>query len=290
MRTRRIIALTLLLAGCAARQDLSPLASLPYREDGGLFLVESQINDSAPAWFMVDSGSPTSVIDRRLQRQIGLRITGVGSMTGTGEGAVPVQYSEPVRLRIGDVGFNVPRPVILDLSALPIDKETRGIIGSEVFKTHVVRLDPLRKRFEIFDPAEFRHTREGSFLPLFAEGPHLYTKVTLEVRPGLTVTDKVRIETAHLESINHPIVERAIIRRKTEQGNGLGSNFVAWSGQMNAVHIGPYVIRDVWGPGSPTPSIGMEMLRRFVVTFDLPRGRLHLRPTPALSDPVPAPD
>jgi hypothetical protein len=33
----------------------------------------------------------------------------------------------------------------------------------------------------------------------------------------------------------------------------------------------------------------MEMLRRFVVTFDAQAGKLYLEPTPALSEPVPPP-
>jgi hypothetical protein len=34
----------------------------------------------------------------------------------------------------------------------------------------------------------------------------------------------------------------------------------------------------------------MKLLWRFVVTFDAPHGRLYLRPTSAMREPVPAPE
>jgi hypothetical protein len=33
----------------------------------------------------------------------------------------------------------------------------------------------------------------------------------------------------------------------------------------------------------------MEILRRFIVSFDAPHGRMLLEPTPQLNDPVPTP-
>lgn len=57
-----------------------------------------------------------------------------------------------------------------------------------------------------------------------------------------------------------------------------------------AVHIGPYTIRHVWGPGAPQTTIGMEIFRRFITTFDAQRGVLHLVPNRTLIEPVPEPN
>lgn len=293
MRSALIFAGAICLAGCAGQSPgpsgAAPLASLPYRADGRLLMVEARINDGPARWFMVDSGASHTVIDPRLQRELGLPILRAGQTTGAGAGAVPLQHVGPVRMRLGTFEIGLPDPWVIDLSGVPIDPETRGLVGAEVFKSHVVRIDPLRRRFEIFDPAQFRPDPESSSIPLIVEGDKLFVELTLDVRPGLSVTERIRIDTGAEESVNHPIVEQAVERRQSVQGNGLGANFIAWSGKMQAVHIGPYVIRDVWGPGSPGPTLGMEILRRFIVTFDAPHGRLHLTPTAALHDPVPAP-
>lgn len=52
-----------------------------------------------------------------------------------------------------------------------------------------------------------------------------------------------------------------------------------------------YIVRieHVWGPSGDQPALGMEILRRFILTFDVPHARLTLQPTPQLNDPVPSP-
>ena len=73
-------------------------------------------------------------------------------------------------------------------------------------------------------------------------------------------------------------------RVTTKLSVGLVANFAGISGVYDAVQIGPYQWRHVWGPGAP---VGMKILRRFVATFDAGRGTLYLMPTPGLLEPVP---
>lgn len=283
-----ILAAFVILQGCSGVPN-RPLASIPFRADGHLMMVEASINGAAPAWFMLDSGASHSVLDPRLQRALGLPLLAVGATTGTGAGSVALQHAAPATMRVGGVEIALPDPWIIDLSGVPVSGDVRGLVGAELFKTHVVRIDPNRRSLDIFDPAAFRPERGSAWIPLVVDGDKLFVDLRLDVRPGLSVVERLRVDTGAEESVNDPIVAQAEERRQTEQGHGLGANFVAWSGRMRAVHIGPYVIRDVWGPGSPGPAIGMELLRRFVVTFDAPHGRLYLAPTAALGEPVPAP-
>lgn len=85
------------------------------------------------------------------------------------------------------------------------------------------------------------------------------------------------------------IVGQARKIEATTLGNGLGANYQGVSGVFDAVRIGPYVLKSVWAPGGQLPAIGMEILRRFVITFDASRGVMYLEPTPALREPVPPP-
>jgi hypothetical protein len=48
-------------------------------------------------------------------------------------------------------------------------------------------------------------------------------------------------------------------------------------------------IRYVWGPAGAVPIVGMEMMRRFTLTFDARRGLLYLEPNASFTEPVPAP-
>lgn len=76
---------------------------------------------------------------------------------------------------------------------------------------------------------------------------------------------------------------------RTTLGNGLGTSYEGDSGVYDSVQIGPYILRNVWGPAGAVPIVGMEILRRFTLTFDAGHGELRLEPNAALRDPVPAP-
>jgi hypothetical protein len=153
----------------------------------------------------------------------------------------------------------------------------------------VVRIDGAKRTLTLYDPASFRPDGHGAALPLSTDGSRLYLEATLWIRPGLKVVHKLRIDTGSEDSVNDPAVKLARVVQKTRLGNGLGADYEGYSGIFDAIQIGPYKIHNVWGPGGDLPAIGMEILRRFIVTFDVPHRRLYLRPTKALYSPVPSP-
>ncbi len=265
-----------------------PLTVIHYRADGHLMLAPVAIG-GRNEWFVFDSGAPHLVLDPRLTARLRLEPTSRGATTGTGAGAVGVGHLRPVSIRIGALALRADDPWEIDLSKVPIPGDVRGLIGADLWKNHVVRVDPVRGTLSVFDPARFRPVKGEAVVPLIIEGEKMFVEARLDVKPGLSVIHKLRVDTGAEETVNDPIAGQALVTKRTTVGNGLGENFVAVSGLMDAVHLGPFTIRRVWGPGGPGPAIGMEIFRRFVTTFDAPHGRLYLSPTPALKEPVPAP-
>jgi len=49
---------------------------------------------------------------------------------------------------------------------------------------------------------------------------------------------------------------------------------------------GPVAFHQVWGPAGAVPIVGMEMMRRFTLTFDAKRGLLYLEPNASFSEPL----
>ena len=241
-------------------------------------MLPVQVNDAEQVWLTLASGAPHRVIDPRLAADLGLRTMSESATTGTGQGAVSVRHAGPVMLRIGDFPLRVQDPWIIDLSGVPIDREVRGLVGADLFKNNIVRIDPDRGVLEIFAADRFQTFPSGATLPLIVDGDKLYIDAVLDVRSGLSVQHRLRIDTGSEESVNDEIVAQAAETRTTTLGNGLGSNFEGVSGVFDAVRFGPYTIHHVWGPGGPGPAVGMEVLRRFVVTFDVLRGRVNVVP------------
>jgi hypothetical protein len=274
------------LASCTSTQR--PLTIIPARADGHLMMVPVTVAGST-RWFTWDSGAPSLVIDPRLAGELKLRTVKPDTTSGTGAGSVAMTHSAPVEVQVGSERYTASDPWIIDLSGVPIAKDVRGLIGADLWSRYAVRMNSQRMTLELFPAGKYRAERDEVAIPLMADKNKLFVDLKLDVRPGLSVDQRVRVDTGSEESVNSPQMGQGRDVRRTVLGNGLGSNFEAVSGKIDAVHIGPFTIRDVWGPGGNGPAVGMELLRRFVVTFDARAGKMYLKPTPALEEPVPAP-
>jgi hypothetical protein len=289
LRFACIFALALALVSTLHAAAPEPLGQFAFKRDGELMLVEVLINDSAPAVFVVDSGAPHTVLDPKFVRELGLKTQPVASVTGTGAGAVENSKTTPGIMKIGELKINLPEPWVIDLSKVPIPSNAKGLVGAEIFRKYVVRINPLESTFTVFDPATFQYTGNGASVPLIVERDKLFLEAELEVPAGKISKHKLRIDTGSESSVNDEIVKESAEVRSSTLGGGLGEDFKSYSGVFTSVKIGPHAIKHVWGPGGPGPAIGMEILRRFVLTFDASRGQLYLEPTAAFAEPVPTP-
>lgn len=279
----------LLTGGTAVHaKPAQPLAVIKYRPDDRLVLLPVKVRGRTE-WFVFDSSSTNLVLDSRLTARLGLEARKSSSTTGAGAGAVGVKHVDPISVSVGPLSIRSEDPWSIDLSNVPIAKDVRGLIGADLWRRYVVQMNAERKTIAFYEPRTFRASRAERCLPLIVQGGRMFVEATLDVKPGLSEKHKLRIETGAEETVNDPILAQAAETQRTKLGNGLGEDFYAVSGKMNALHLGPFTIRDVWGPGGPGPSIGMEIFRRFVTTFDVSRGCLYLKPTRALADPIPLP-
>jgi hypothetical protein len=178
---------------------------------------------------------------------------------------------------------------VIDLSHAGTNNHLDGLIGMEFFKAYIVRIDPTAQTVAFCDPAAFKNESSGATIPLIVEDDRLFINLTLTLPNGITATHRVRVDTGSDDAVSDNLVRQSSIRQKSLQGVGIGTPYVDYSGVFASVQIGPYRIEHVWGPSSDRPAVGMEILRRFILTFDVPHARLTLQPTPQLNDPVPSP-
>lgn len=252
-------------------------------------MVQVRINDTEPSWFVVDTGAPHTIFDPTFAQKLGLKVENAPPVTGTGTGKVTKSKTGPATMTLNEVKIDLAEPWVIDLSKVPIPKTVKGLVGAELFEKFVVKMDPLESVFSVFDPVSFNYTGGGASIPLIVEGGKFFLEATLEVPAGKTVIHKLRIDTGSESSVNDEIVKKSAELRSSTLGGGLGENFQSYSGVFTSVKIGPYVLNHVWGPGGSPPLVGMEILRRFIITFDAPHGRMYLEPTPAFSEPIPTP-
>jgi hypothetical protein len=266
-----------------------PLAEISYRPVGNLIYIPTQVNGSKPLWFCFDSGAPNSIIDQAAAQRLNIKALSAGIIRGTGKGDIPAGDAGEVRLTIGGLTTLVPHANIVDLSKVPVAVKEDGLLGAEFLEQYVVRIDPVQHKIAFYAPGTFVYHGDGKSLPLELTNSRLYIHARLAAIAGQLVDRRLRVDTGSEDSIDDDTVRSSPTIQRTTLGNGLGTSYEDVSGVYDTVIIGPFTLRHVWGPAGAIPIVGMEMMRRFTLTFDTKRGLLYLEPNSSFNQPVPAP-
>jgi hypothetical protein len=267
-----------------------PLAEISYRPGGKLIYVPVEVNGSSPLWFIFDTGAPNSIIDEAVAQKLKIGALSGGVIHGAGKGEVSASDAGEVRLSVGGLTTQVAHAKLVDLSKVPLPTKADGLLGAEFLEQYVVRIDPSQHTIAFYDPNTFTYPGDGKSIPLELTNSRLYVRVGLAAKPGELVERRLRVDTGSEDSIDDDTVRNSPRTQETTLGNGLGNSYEDVSGVYDTVVIGPYTFRNVWGPAGAVPIVGMEMMRRFTLTFDARRGLLYLEPNASLSEPVPAPN
>ena len=266
-----------------------PLAEISYRPVGKLIYVPVQVNGSGPLWFIFDTGAPNSIIDTAAAHTLHIKTISSGIIHGTGKGDISADDAGEVQFTFGGLTTRVPHAKIVDLSKVPVPVKADGLLGAEFLEQYAVRIDPAAHTIAFYDPNTFTYRGQGKSLPLELTNSRLYVHIGLAAKPGELVARRLRVDTGSEDSIDDDTVRNSLVTQKTSLGNGLGSSYEDVSGVYDTVIIGPFVFHHVWGPAGAVPIVGMEMMRRFTLTFDAKRGLLYLEPNSTFNEPVPAP-
>jgi hypothetical protein len=265
------------------------LAEISYRVVGKLIYMPVQVNRSSPVWFVFDTGAPYSVIDTAAAEKLKVKALSSGIIHGTGRGEVPAGEAGEVRLTVGGLATRVTHAKIMDLSKLPVPIKVDGILGAEFLEQYVVRIDPMQHKIVFYDLSQFAYQGDGKSMPLELTNSRLYVRIGLATQPGELVERRLRVDTGSEDSIDDDTVRNSPTTQRITLGNGLGKSYEDVSGVYDTVIIGPYTFHHVWGPAGAVSIVGMEMMRRFTLTFDTKHGLLYLEPNSSFNEPVPAP-
>jgi hypothetical protein len=262
--------------------------TIAYRPDDRLINIPVTIGGSQ-LWFDVDTGARHSVIDLATAKRLGLPLIEPARMSGAGHGTAELLHTSPLAVRAGSTSVHVAEPWVLDLSHTGTSRHIDGLVGVDFFKAYVVRIDPEKQTIAFCNGGPIASGPSGATIPLIVTNDRFFINLKLALPNGITATHRVRVDTGSDDAVSDDLVRQSPARRKSTQGVGLGTPYLDYSGLFANVGIGPYTIANVWGPSGNPPAVGMEILRRFILTFDARRGQLGLAPTTRLHDPAPSP-
>ena len=277
---------------------------IPFESSSNLILLQARVNDSAPLWFIFDTGADSTVIDSQLAKV--LRLKPRGKEVGTGSaGTATALIFRGVSIRLPNV-----EALNLKIAALPIDflssplgRKISGVIGNDILKEFVVEVDYASQVINLYEPRSYQYSGPGEVIPITLDDnlPFVRARIALEKRSP--VEGKFELDSGSTGAItfNTPFVNKyklldSISRTSQSRVGGVGGTAQAFSGRVKAMRLGSFELENSVARFSRATRgddasakydglIGGEIFRRFKVVFDFSRRQMILEPNAQFSEP-----
>ncbi len=273
---------------------------IPFELYGNTIWLKVWVNDKGPYSFLLDSGAGATCIDSGLASKLGLKGEGIVEGRGVG-GSQAVSFCKIGSLKLKGVELLDQTIAVISLSQLysTLGKEIDGILGYDFLSRFVARIDYGDKSLSLYDPESY-HYPEGMEVLDMEVTQNL---PTIEAILDGEYEGKFLLDTGNSGGLvlhssfiqqNH-ILDK--VKKKVEKSfggvGGWGKGFMA---KMKSLTIGSFTVREpitllvtsgegIVGSEELAGNIGVEILKRFNLTFDYSRGKLGLEPNQAFGSP-----
>jgi len=285
--------------------------AIPFIDASNLIIVPVRINSSKSLNFILDTGVKVPTITELPDSsQLNLKFLQPLKLTGLGElKKVNAYASFNNKIEFpGLTGYNQTIHVldnpdfrISPLIGIPV----HGVIGFNLFKDYVVKIDYARKIIYLYQPERFNMKRalrksETVSLELTASKPLMKATVTIEnnkIVPVKLMVDLGFSDAVWLSPVSDNRLQPPGNSIETFLGRGMAGNLYGKKGRIQAIRIGK---TEFAGPIASFPdtshiggtlgkerngSVGGEILRRFIVVIDYQNQRMLLQPGRHIHEP-----
>jgi hypothetical protein len=266
---------------------------VPIFIENGQVIINVMINGKGPFPMMFDTGG-VEVLTSETAIALGLEVKGAETIRGSGEGAVPIAFTHIKGMHLGDVELSDLDLPVLALPRFSTDRGTRppqaGLLGYNLLARFAVRLDYESRILTLTPLRDFHYRGAGAHVPLF------FTDNTIPVIPAAAdgIAGRFEIDTGSSDAI---VLQRRFVEQygfEARHPGGLRMKFGGVDGIFEAIaaRLSRFTIAnaEIRRPvaelpsdgrsGLPLPdvdgSIGYQILRQFVITFDYSRGDIWL--------------
>jgi hypothetical protein len=275
-----------------------------------MMVIQLQINHRGPYNFILDTGSGVMLItDPLLVDSLNLQYKKQVKVIGLGEGTDLDAWMAP-QLTVGlkgieanDVSAAILSKDVLELSAFA-GIQIHGLIGYDFFSSFPVKINFADSTITAFSTHKLPSWRKGTRIPLLIEDKKPYLNANIAFKEGARLPVKLVVDlgSGHPLSIENGWNSSNTMPDKyittANLGIGLSGPINGYMSRVSEMEIGSYQFQQVITafPDScsamnkvPTVkrdgSIGIDVLKRFVVLFDYQQGYLSLKPNFAFKEP-----
>lgn len=265
----------------------------PFRFVNNHIYLDVKLN-GRPFSLLLDTGA-SNVITPTVARALRLRPVGDARVWGAGELSETAAFVRVDTMVLGQVRFRnqlfavVPLEALSEIEGVPF----QGIVGYELFKRLVAKVDYETRTLTLSDPAAWTPAGAGTAVRFVFNG------TVPEIAGDIGgVAGSFDIDTGSRTSVGlyGPFVLRHGLRARftpsieTVTSWGLGGPSRGTVARVKRMRLGPIAIdnvvvdmsrqtQGVLSHAAPSGSVGSGLLKRFTVTFDYLRQRIYFAPT-----------
>ena len=268
--------------------------SLPFQLRNNHIYADVAVNGRGPMLFIFDTGGH-DILERATAQALGVKVEGSMPGVGVGDKAQDFGLVKVDSLKVGDATFT--NQVFGAMDFIPHEVEgvpMQGMVGFEVFKRFVTRIDYGRHVITLIEPKSFDPADAGTPVKFDFNGELPQVAGTFEGIPA-----KFDIDTGARDEITltSPFVQANGLRAKhpvgveAVDGWGVGGPARAYVTRGTELTLGalkvPGVVtamstqsKGAFSAASYSGNVGGGILKRFVVTFDYGHQVMYLKPLP----------
>ena len=270
---------------------------IPFEFVGNHIYLRARVNDSAPIWFLLDTGATASYLDVQQAKALGLGVQG-NSIKVTSISFPGVRLLNQV-FSVQPLGFWIYDGHAVD-----------GMLGYDFISRFVLEIDYVNKTINLHSPQSYRYSGSGEIVPLImleddsgGKVPLVRAKIVQHGRTPIEGKFIADIAVSAAVSFNTPFVEKNKLlqpSQKTIQAALGGGAMVRESkqpiGRLPNIQLGSFMFNDsvaiffrdkkgVLASPEFDGVIGGEILRRFKIIFDYSREQMILEPNRYFPEP-----
>jgi aspartyl protease len=271
-------------------------ARMPLGRDGYAIFVQARLNNSAPLWFVLDTGASVSMIDTRRARALGLKSAGNVGASTTG-GSTPVQFTKGVNFTLPGVKLTnqtvVSTPFRKEM--LDVRRNLGGILGYDFISRFVVEIDYLNRTLTLYDAKTFHYAGPGKRLAISIDGTP-FVPAEVKASGHDPVSARFEIDTGYDGAITlyqpfvdaHPTLKPPADSKRAMR-HGVGYSAIGLTAPIERFSFGGFSFSNVdanfttteegTGVGGDVAGlIGNKLLSKFKIIFDYSRQEMILEP------------
>jgi len=260
----------------------------PFELLANQIFLPIKVNGRGPFAFILDTGAPATVVAGEYTGDLGYD-------PSSSQIALELPHRIAAKVTAGTMPLALSQPLI--------GRPVYGIIGVDVIRGYVWRIDYAQRLITLYDRDRFAYTGTApvlAFAGRFESEPQIDGQLALADKPAIPVRFSLDLG-AGGTVVSAPLVEQYAmtqsVTRTLPMYGVTGSNpDVTLLARIAALRVGPWLVREpivslsqdkdgVFASKAIGVNLGGSVLRRFTVTLDYLQGRLILEPNSDFSKP-----